>query len=204
MVARGRDSDHIMCGEEQHNVSIRHGHTEDTWWTYRSMPIPNGNGSFGASYMTCCDVSAVHIRRRRELVIEQIESQIISVLDTEQLWKEISRELELASSDVPCALLYCKRADDSSHFELISVVGLPEDHTAPDLLDASIHAPLELAIKQAIDSGVPSVLPTKVLSPELISLLRSRQHQEQCRELAVCPLQVGKLSYPFRCCINGE
>jgi len=187
---QGREKFEYVLGTCESVLLHRHGFLEDTWWDWLFMPVLDSDGHVGANYVTCADKTAEYIARRRALVLEALDARMLSVSNSTQVWKAVEEVLQEAVSDIPSALLYSAKADNSDQLQLECCLGFPAENDVPNILHPSMDCSIAKAIYAAIEAGKSSIVQAESFPLDSRTLFKTRQHDEVCREVIICPLKV--------------
>ena len=138
----------------------RHGFLEETFFTWKLIPIIGDEGTFLGVYGTAEDLTTTVIGERRTSCIRNLTQRLASTNSFKDMWKMTMEGLAKNDWDIPFALLCCDV--QSLHpgtppacrkVEVVGCLGVPQDHplqTQVMDLDADFDT-LSSAVREAVD-----------------------------------------------------
>jgi PAS domain-containing protein len=106
----------------------RHGFLEETYFSWKFVPIIGNEGYVVGSHATVVEVTREVISDRRMSTVRALSREIAATKTIKGLWNQILQGLEHADKDVPLALLY-SIADVSDSVSSPAETGLPRNFT---------------------------------------------------------------------------
>lgn len=199
----GEETGETHVGDNQMLLLHRYGFLEETYYSWKFVPMVGEEGYVVASYATVVEVTREVISDRRLSFIRQLSQQMVKAEDLSTFWPNLLEGLEKNDKDIPIAILYStdvgigKNASQADRqpksCTLKGAIGVPDGHTAaPKQMkiedDNTGFAP---AIRASLRSGDVVLLQTKdgSLDRDLLSGLTSRGFTAPCHQVLVCPIR---------------
>lgn len=205
ILRRGRDDFETVVQKSQPLMLERHGFLEETWFSWKFVPIVGPHGYVVGSYATVIEVTREVILDRRVSTIRSIDEQMNLAIDLNDLWTRIAVGIQPNQRDIPVVLLYsCDILLDPTSLEhsppqdrkicrLEGSLGIePENPAVPKLID--IHkqnSGMSDAIREAMSTGRPKPfrLEDGFLAPEIFEAAKFRGWEIPCRKAVICPIK---------------
>ncbi|KAF2729271.1 hypothetical protein EJ04DRAFT_537938 [Polyplosphaeria fusca] len=185
----------------------RHGFLEETYFSFRFIPILNESGHVAGYYQPLLETTKNNILKRRVSCLVEVGSQIAKARNLDHYWDLVLNTLVLNDKDVPFALLYGTETGDSSEYTSISSPGSINElesfvlkGSIAVMVDHPI-APSRISLKtnshifashllQAAKSRRPVYLPFDDLSmpEEMLANIDWKGYQEPCRAVIISPV----------------
>lgn len=188
-------------GEETRLLMERHGYLEETFFTWKLVPIIGDDGTFLGAYGTADDSTTAVIGQRRTKCIQNLTQRLAKTTSFRDLWQLTVEGFAQNDRDIPFALLYCDveslkfgTPPPRRKFEVVGSLGVPESHPLRSEcvdLDADSHG-FSSAIREAV-----SQMRTVVISSESTNIAKSLSDVQwkgvgvPCKQLAVVPVSSG-------------
>jgi PAS domain S-box-containing protein len=190
----------------------RHGFLEETYFSWKFIPIVGDEGMVVGSYATVIEVTREVLLDRRVETAERMSQSLATVQSLSSLWTQILDGLEWNDSDIPLAMVYSmddvaeavpsspsKKIKSMSNRVLLKLegtLGVPQGHAlAPACLDLhdSSH-PLAFLLVNALKQARSSVF--KIgdggLSEEYLKGIQWRGFGVPCSEILIVPVRSGQ------------
>ncbi|QSZ32681.1 hypothetical protein DSL72_002260 [Monilinia vaccinii-corymbosi] len=116
----------------------RHGFEEETYMTYKFIPIVCDEGYVIATHATLDETTRQVLRDRRMFIIRALGEQLCKAKTICDLWAHLIQGLELAEKDAPFCLLYSVAESAEASNPLPSLTPSP---SVPCVLEGSIGIP---------------------------------------------------------------
>jgi hypothetical protein len=182
LLATQRETAETIVEENALLLLNRHGFYEETYFTWKFMPIIGSEGWIVGSYATVLEATREVIADRRLKTVRELSRQLSASKSIKDLWSRLILGIEDADKDIPLAMLYSV-ADEAvaSKFSsksqnpcspdstpstvciLEGSVGVPAGHAiAPSELDlADSQSCLVSTFKKVMTEMTPTVLPVE-------------------------------------------
>ncbi|RDW69737.1 hypothetical protein BP6252_08757 [Coleophoma cylindrospora] len=146
LLARQRETGETFVEEDAMFIIERRGFLEETYFSWKFIPIIGDDGSVVGSYATVSETTRETIAKRRSSAIHQLNLEISEARTIPEVWLFIMRGLRHVKNDVPLALLYSVTAfqvfgNDSDQLDPVTcklegTIGISEGHPlAPNEVD---------------------------------------------------------------------
>ncbi|TVY81656.1 Autoinducer 2 sensor kinase/phosphatase LuxQ [Lachnellula suecica] len=126
----------------------RHGFTEETYFSWKFVPIIGSEGWIVGSHATVVEVTREVISDRRLSTVRSLSRNLAEAATIEQLWQQLITGIQDADKDIPLALLYSceqRRAlvsplnlihPESRTYKLEGCIGIERGHDlAPESIE---------------------------------------------------------------------
>ncbi|KAL2062576.1 hypothetical protein VTL71DRAFT_5648 [Oculimacula yallundae] len=188
----------------------RHGFLEETYFSWKFVPIIGNEGWVVGSHATVVEVTREVIGDRRLGHVHSLSREVSLSRTIKDLWARLIRGIENAEEDIPIALLYSvadsttssnvatSRSESpnsncsmpSSICVLEGVIGIPANHElAPQVVDLELSdGCLAPALKKAQLEMGPIILPVKEKTQEQFDRLKWRGFGVPSTHIGVFPI----------------
>lgn len=188
-------------GDATRLLMERHGYLEETFFTWKLVPVIGDEGTMLGIYGTAEDKTTDAIGERRALCVQDLAQRVAQCNSLTDMWQSTVEGLATNPMDIPFALLYCDVQSLKSgtpplcrNFEVVGSVAAPRDD--PLLcksvdVDADIHG-FSSAIREAIGHMRTVVVTSD--DAKIAGLLDDVQWQGSgipCQQFAVVPIAVN-------------
>ena len=203
IIRTGQEIGETHVGDNQMLLLHRYGFLEETYYSWKFIPMVGEEGYVVASYATVVEVTREVISDRRLSFMRQLTQQMAKAEDLGTFWPILLQGLENNDRDIPIALVYStevsigqsvSRAERKPKNCLLKgALGFPGGHRA---------APTEIslerdksgfasAIRASFKLGDLVLVQTKdgSLDGDLISDLTSRGFAAPCQQAVICPIR---------------
>ncbi|KAK2030198.1 hsp90-like protein [Colletotrichum zoysiae] len=186
----------------------RHGFVEETFFSWSIIPLLGSDGEVVGLYNPAFENTRRKVNERRMLTLREVGEKTASAKDVKGFWSRVKEGLEFNDLDVPLALIYSVR-DDNSESEVSSMhsgsiahppllhlegsLGVPEGHPAAlSLLDLkSSDEGFAPYMRQSMTmQGAPIVLSVDAgnLPTKLLEGLEWRGFGDPSRTIVILPV----------------
>jgi PAS domain-containing protein len=187
----------------------RHGFYEETYFTWKFMPIIGSEGWVVGSYATVVEATREVVADRRLKTVRELSRQLSASKSIKDLWSRLILGIEDADRDIPLAMLYsvadeavaskissksqnpCSPASTPSTVCILEgSIGIPAGHAiAPSELDlADDHSCLISAFKKAMTEMAPVVIPVEEEPHKYFEGIKWRGFGVIPTQFVVCPI----------------
>jgi PAS domain-containing protein len=178
IIKDGRETGEPHIGERQMLLFQRNGFVEETYYSWKFMPLVGEEGYVVASYVTVFELTREMIGDRRLASLQYMGRHMAAAKDLPGFWRCLLEAMEPNDKDMPLVMLYAKgkyssgsssSPVDSDEYILEGLLGIPEGHaSAPSrcklgadsrgiaaVFEKALNAPGPLLLK-ADDDTLPS------------------------------------------------
>ncbi|KAF2663979.1 hypothetical protein BT63DRAFT_444408 [Microthyrium microscopicum] len=115
IIRDGQETGLTHVGDRQMLLFHRFGFLEETYYTWKFVPMIGNEGYVVASYATVVEVSKEMIGNRRLASLHELEAQMAATKSMDTFWPNLFKGLEPNDKDIPLLMMYSvtKRAGDS-------------------------------------------------------------------------------------------
>jgi hypothetical protein len=106
LLADQRETGETTIESDAFLLLYRHGFLEETYFSWKFVPIIGIEGWTVGSHATVIEVTRQVISDRRLLTIRSLRRHLALAKTTKELWRELILGLESAEKDIPMALLF--------------------------------------------------------------------------------------------------
>ncbi|CZR56780.1 related to sensory transduction histidine kinase [Phialocephala subalpina] len=215
LLAKQRDTFETVVDANAFLLLHRHGFYEETYFSWKFVPIIGPEGWVVGSHATVVEVTDDVIRERRESTVRNLSQQLAGAQTIRDLWSKIIHGIEDADKDMPLCLLYSiddaaigSRASSKASVKsppksrqysednpllaclLEGSTGIPLGHpvAATSLGSENEENWLVLLIKKAAKERTPVVSPVSDKVERMLHGLDWRGYGVQSTQVAVCPI----------------
>jgi signal transduction histidine kinase/CheY-like chemotaxis protein len=201
------ESGKSIMKEDNQLFMYRKGFLEETFFSWSIVPVVGQAGSVVGLYNPAFDNTTRKVNERRMLTLREVGERTALARDVKHFWPQLKKGLEYNEFDVPFALVYSVK-DDNTESEVSSMhsgslahppqivleatVGVPDDH------HAAVHT-LDLRtsdegfaryMRESLTTGDHVILDsgTGTLPSELIEGLEWRGFGDWCNTVVVFPV----------------
>ena len=136
IIADGHESGQALVGERQFLLLLRHGLQEETYFSWKFIPIIGEEGFVVANYVTVTEVTQEVLVDRRIKTIHRVGQHLANASNLTEVWAYLLTGLEENGKDLPLVILYSVRKTATTACVLEGTLGLPAGHEiAPDCMD---------------------------------------------------------------------
>jgi len=211
LLAKQRETAETVVEANAFLLLFRHGFFEETFFSWKFVPIIGHEGWVVGSHATVVEVTREVLSDRRLKTVRALSRQLSGSESIKDLWRRIILGIEGADKDIPLALLYSvavqKLASKRSKFPslsetngpastvciLESLIGIPVDHElAAESLDlGSDDTCLVSPLKKAIEEMTPVVVQVDGKLKDMFERIEWRGHGVPATQVVVCPITPG-------------
>lgn len=142
LLTRQRETGETTIEANAHLLLSRHGFLEETYFSWKFVPIIGPEGYVVGSHATVVEVTRQVISDRRLATARSLSRQVSGATTINELWSGIIRGLEDAEWDVPLAMLYSVASTTTISSKVGSPTRAPANHPPLTcLLEASLGDP---------------------------------------------------------------
>lgn len=207
ILKHGVETGETTVGGREFLLLERHGWLEETYFTWKFIPIVGPDGQISGSYATVTEATREVIADRRTLSIQKLSSNLATATDLKAVWAAVIAGLTTNEYDAPLALLYAvddasKGSFDGKACVLESAVGIEAGHTI-----APAHMEIESSsdgfapfLRQAAKADGPLIIQVcngGGISPELLRGIEWRGYGVQCTNFVICTIRAGSSAIPL-------
>jgi signal transduction histidine kinase len=205
-----RQSGTIVENKNAFLLLHRHGFLEETYFSWKFMPIIGPLGYVVGSYATVVEATTEVLAARRLSVVRHLSQTIASSRDYKDLWMQVLAGLEGNANDIPLALIYSVLDNDSkpptpgsafrpSHCYLEGSLGVERDHlVSPSLVDLCQEGTIwETVFRKAIEENSSYVVLKSEdgsLPANLLDGIKWRGFGLPPTSIVVCPIRSSTTS----------
>jgi len=187
---------------------FRHGFFEETYFSWKFVPIIGDEGWVVGSHATVVEVTREILSDRRLNTVRSLSRQLSGSKSIKDLWRRIILGIEDADKDIPLALLYSvadeklasqrSRSPKSKETKgpastvciLEGSIGIPAGH---DLVPESVNLEddstcLVSKMKQAMKEMIPIIVQIDDKSKVMFEGIKWRGHGVPATQVVVCPI----------------
>jgi hypothetical protein len=106
LLARQRETGETTVEANAHLMLFRHGFLEETYFSWKFVPVIGPEGWVVGSHATVMEVTREVISDRRTAAVRALSHRLSEATTIHALWNGIIDGLEKAEKDVPLAMLY--------------------------------------------------------------------------------------------------
>jgi PAS domain-containing protein len=207
LLEKQRETAETVMEDNAFLLLFRHGFLEETYFSWKFVPIIGDEGWVVGSYATVVEVTREVISDRRLATVRSLSRHLSRSQGIKDLWSRIISGIEGAEKDIPIALLYSvveKESDskarwkspDATDVKVASImcllegsIGIPKDHQlAPSKLDVdSDDAWFGSSIRKAAKDLAPVVTPITDEQRRVFEGIEWRGHGV-ATHFIVCPI----------------
>lgn len=203
LLKRQKDTGEGVIQEDALLMLHRHGFEEETYFTYRYIPIVCDEGYVIAIHATINETTRQVLGDRRMAIIRALRERISEAKTIRDLWDHLVQGLELAEKDAPLCLLYSVSEKSEASNPLPSTVapspsvpcvlegsvGIPQGHPiAPSSFDTAYDQNwLIKPFNQATDEMKAVLVPVDSEVKQTLGGIECRGYGEPTH-VVVCPL----------------
>jgi PAS domain S-box-containing protein len=202
---KGKEDGLTHVGRDQLLLLHRYGYLEETYFTFKFIPIIGPDGDVVGSYATVVETTKEVLANRRLKCVNHLAQEIATATDITELWSKIISGLENNEHDIPLAMLYAvedaatlselgltEYSPERTICSLQGKIGIPSSHPCAPLrmeLDRGTD-PLTMAFQDVRDRGVARLLSAEdnTLPSELLTGINWRGFGVPCTRAVICPI----------------
>jgi signal transduction histidine kinase len=162
ILREGQRTGKSHIGDNQMVFLTHHGYLEETYYSWKFLPMLGEDSTIIASYAAVMDVTRQTLAQRRNCSIRGLRKLMANTVDLGSFWASLIEGLKSNDKDVPMLMAYsATNQPGSSTFLLEGALGVPENHpAAPDLIDIKGLEGFATPMREALRSKQPLVLNT--------------------------------------------
>lgn len=209
IIKDGEETGQTTVGGKQFLLLQRYGFLEETYFSWKFIPVIGEEGFVVASYATVVEVTREVISDRRMATIRMLGQHMSTARQIKDVWLRLLSGLEHNDKDVPLALLYSVQKlpsspskssgldeDINTNCTLEGTLGMLAGHaTAPPFLElGSDSDDLSQTFRDALKIDGPLLLQKGGAHPlpaALSSVVEWRGFGVPCTSAVVCPIRSG-------------
>jgi PAS domain-containing protein len=208
LLANQRETAETVVEANAFLLLFRHGFFEETFFSWKFVPIIGHEGWVVGSHATVVEVTREVLSDRRLKMVRSLSRQLSGSESIKDLWRRIILGIESADKDIPLALLYsvadqklaskrskCPNLNEtncqaSTICILESLIGIPVDHElAAESLDlGNDDTCLVSPLKKAIKEMTPVVVQVDDKLKDMFGRIEWRGHGVPATQVVVCPI----------------
>lgn len=171
IIRDGQETGETHIGEKQMLLLHRYGFLEETYYSWKFVPMIGDEGYVVASYATVVEVTKEMIGNRRMASLQHMSLQLEAAKDMRGFWAHLLKGLESNDKDLPLVMLYSVEKDTSGETSpprservecvLEGCMGVSEGHaSAPSRIDLACEDPpgFATALKRSLIMTGPLLL----------------------------------------------
>ena len=180
-------------GDGQMLLYTRRGYLEETYYSWKFVPVLGDDGTVVASHATVSEVTREVLSTRRTSCIRGLRQIMAKAEDLKSFWSLLLEGLTSNDKDIPMAMVYSTDQKGSGVLVLEGRLGVPPNHpAAPTPIDLE-HSPEGLAgaMRASLKAKEPLLLSTsdEYFGDHFFDGLEWRGFGAPSHQIMICPIR---------------
>lgn len=209
---RGEDTGKAFVGENHMLQLTRYGYVEETYYSYRFIPIVGEEGYVVGHYGNLLDVTREVVDDRRSALAQHIGVQVSLCKSMPEFWPSFLSGFEPNEKDFPLVAIYStsdyasepsRVQSDRPTFQLEGCIGVSENHLPSRLIlprerrqvnakAVNIEGLLASLFHESLESSEPLLVMQDMLPDTFLKSTACRGFGRPSKEFLVTPLRTNK------------